>query len=237
MATQFNYTKVVDLNRLTQEIGESANITIALDYLNLDGSNLDVYMKADLNAGEVTALGDLVTAHVNEPLETDEIINVAQRKQELDDDIPYVYSTARPIGWTTCFTGAGDNGDGVANRGAGERMLFNMLSTDATKTIDATFNEDVYLKDGLIIFADAPFGACMEIEVHHPTAGLVEIFGKAIPIFGTGRAYLNTEDRAFLPKGLIFRIIIKNSTGTGDEDAAADFKLSGRLELFREKLS
>lgn len=146
-----------------------------------------------------------------------------------EDGVPIVYSSPRPYGTRTMFTGAGD-GTGV---GDGPRLLFKMLSTDVSKSVDLTFSEKIYIKDGYIIVDSAPFGAYIDIDIVHPTAGIVGSFGKKIPVFGSGWFPLDAEDKGGIEQGLILRITVHNSTGVGAEDPASDFKLAGRIELYR----
>ena len=111
-------------------------------------------------------------------------------------------------------------------------------ATDTSKSISLAFNENVYLKDGFIMGVDAPFGASVTIAVSHPLLGTIEYFGKHIPVFGTGWWPLNTEDRALLPLGLSVIITVENSRGSSfDEDEPASFKIVGRLEMFRPKMT
>jgi len=66
----YTYTKSpVSLDRLTLEITSSAAITIALDHLQLDGTeDLSVIFKAELPTADKDALDALVAAHTGEPL-------------------------------------------------------------------------------------------------------------------------------------------------------------------------
>lgn len=54
---------VVNSTLLTQEIEDDATITTALDYINTDGNQLDVYFVSVLSGPEITALDALVSAH------------------------------------------------------------------------------------------------------------------------------------------------------------------------------
>ena len=148
-----------------------------------------------------------------------------------EDGRQRVYPSCRPYGTTTYFTGAGDD-TGV---GDGERLLFKLAATDASKSVTLTFNEDVHIKDGYMIARGAPFGAYVDIEVLHPQAGVVGCFGKKVPILGDGWFPLNTEDHSETVQGLQLRITVFNSDNSdGIQDAPADFVLAGRIEMFRE---
>lgn len=66
--TQYDFTKVAALDRLTKEIQESAIVT-ALDYMNLEGSDdLSIYFKDELSSGDETILEGLVDNHEAIPL-------------------------------------------------------------------------------------------------------------------------------------------------------------------------
>lgn len=57
----------VDTDRLIQEITTST-ITIALDYINTNGDELDIWFKAELSTEEQTELTTIVNNHSGEPL-------------------------------------------------------------------------------------------------------------------------------------------------------------------------
>jgi hypothetical protein len=239
VVTKYGYIKAVDLGRLSQEI-LSSNIATALDYINLlDQTGVEIYFKSELSMQDRETLDLIISEHVNTPLPTvKDPVSVVLEKQDSSDDskVPYVYSTSRPMGYITVFSGAGDGGDGFANRGKGSEILFNMKASDVKKHVDISFNEDIYIKDGGLTSVDAPLGAHIDIDVVHPVYGIVlDNFGVKVPVFGTNRWPLDTDDRALIPKGLIVRISCVNATGLGEHDAPADFKLAGRLELFRKK--
>jgi hypothetical protein len=143
--------------------------------------------------------------------------------------IPQIVASPRPPGMTTYYSSAGDNG-GI---GSGNEVLFDMLSTDVSKTIDITYNEDVYIKDGTILPAGAPMGAKLDILIVHPVAGVVGSFCRSVFINGSTPIQLNSEDKGYVPLGLILRFVLYNATGTNGYDAAADFKMSGIIEMYR----
>lgn len=146
-----------------------------------------------------------------------------------EEGMPKVYVTHRPDGTTTKFVGARDN---EVEAGCA-RILFNMTSTDTSKSVDMTFSSDVYLKDGMIVPKDGPLGAYLDVEIFHPVAGFVDYYCRKVPIFGSTPLPLNSEDRQHIPAGLIIRLTVYNSDGTGEQDAAADFQMAGWIELFR----
>lgn len=233
---KYSYTKAINTERLTSEINSSP-IEVALDYINLIGeSNVEVFFRMQLSSIDKVTLDNLISAHINEPLDGYAEVNVKFGKQTPEDGIPYVYSTSRPLGqYVTYFTGAGDNLT-TGERGGGDDLVFLINNTDVSISKDVSFSEDVWVKDGFIICRDAPFGASVDIDVVHPLYGVLESFGKKIPVAGTGWFPLDTEDRAFLPKGLIVRITVNNATiETVHEPVPDHWHLAGRLELFRSK--
>lgn len=149
-----------------------------------------------------------------------------------EDGIATVSVSPRPLDHASYFTGSSDDGLSV---GGGNKLLFNMADTDVTKSVDMVFNEDVYLKDGYMIVHNAPFGASIDIEIVHPAVGHLMYFGRDIPVLGSGFFPLDTEDKAYIPVGLIIRTTVNNASGIGDEDPAAAFKVAGRLEMYRRK--
>jgi len=60
---EYNFTKLVNTDQLTQEIRTSVIVT-ALDYIDLDGTALSIFFKATLSGGDETILNQIVSAHV-----------------------------------------------------------------------------------------------------------------------------------------------------------------------------
>lgn len=143
-----------------------------------------------------------------------------------------VIPSARPDGTITYFTGAGDNG----GLGDGNRILFNIFSSDASKSVDLNFNEDIYIKDGIIQFKDAPFGSYLEVDIVHPQAGVIAKYCTKLWMVGTGQLQLNSEDKAKIPIGLAVRITVYNSDGQDGCDLPANFKVSGIIEMYRANI-
>ena len=140
-----------------------------------------------------------------------------------------IHSSPRPDGMTTYFSGAGDSG-GI---GLGNRMIFNLTASDASKSVDLNYSEDVYLKDGVINYKDAPLGSCLSVEIIHPINGIVKKYATKLPLLGTGRTDINSEDSGKIDFGLKVRVTVYNSDGTGDQDVASAFKVCGLLEMYR----
>lgn len=149
---------------------------------------------------------------------------------------PKVYTTSRPPDTTTYFCGAGDDLTDPNNPiiGEGQKIEFRMETTDVVKSIFLGFSEDVWIKDGYMMTRGAPFGASLCVYVYHPgIQQRVGSFCKHVPLLGSGWFPLDTDDRSKLPVGLQLEIELHNATGLGPEDSAAQFWLSGRIELFR----
>jgi len=68
-STAYPYVKAVDGFRLEKEIRDSVDITVALESIGGNATNVTVWMKAALSGAEETALDAIVAAHVNTPLE------------------------------------------------------------------------------------------------------------------------------------------------------------------------
>lgn len=156
---------------------------------------------------------------------------MGETAKHTDEGQQKIYVTSRPYGTITYFSSAGD--DAVNGIGEGNKLLFSLTAIDTSKTVDLQFNEDVWIKDGFIMCINAPFGASIDIEVVHPTNGVIARFGKKIFIYGTYNYQLDTDDRAKILQGNILRVTVNNSSGTGGEDIPGIFKVLGRVEFFR----
>lgn len=230
--TQYVYPNQVVPELLEAEI-QISDITIAVSHIDTDNTpSTTVVFKTDLSVEEVAILDTIVSNHDMSAYLPEVLTVKAEFKREVDDEkIPYVYSSPRPMNHYSYFTSKGD-GTAIGN---GNSMLFSMLDTDVEKSVDLTFNELVYLKDGLVHCKNAPFGATVDISVVHPLYGILLYFGKEVPVYGDYPITLDTEDRASLPQGLSIRVTVRNSTGLNGEDAPQAFKIFGRLELYRPK--
>lgn len=230
--TKYDYAKETHLVLLSQEI-EASTITIALDRIDYEPTTTSVWFKAALATGEAAILDSIVAAHDKDSYVApqEKITAELVRQEENDANIPYVYSSARPMNHYSYFSSVGDS----VGIGDGNQLFFNLTAGDVSKTVDITYNEHVYLKDGLIMCTDAPFGALVDIDIYHPVFGFLLSFGKKVPVYGNFPIMLNTEDRASVPPGLIVRVTVFNSDGQDGRDPASAFRVFGRLELYRPK--
>ena len=146
-----------------------------------------------------------------------------------DDGLPHTYPSPRPVGLTTYFSGSGDNG-GIAN---GNELLFSLADTDASQEVDLSYNETVYIKDWFMICRGAPFGSYIDVEIVHPTAGVVGSFCKKVFLLDSFPIPLNTEDRCCIEVGLKVRVTVYNSDGTGIKEPKAAFTGVSRIEMYR----
>lgn len=159
---------------------------------------------------------------------------MAERPFKTKDGIKKVYNTPKPNGTTTYFSGAGD--DVVSEPkviGDGPKLLFNLTPGDALRSVTIEYTELVYVKDGYVIFTDAPLGAYLTAEILDPSDVVVGALGRKIPLLGNGRITMDSNDRASIPTGLKIKITVHNASGTAPEDPAAAFKVAGMLEMFR----
>jgi hypothetical protein len=92
---QYDYTKEpVSLDRLTQEVQQSGIVT-ALDHMDLLGSALSIFFKADLSDADKSTLDALVAAHdgtplpqnVPQPVTVENTANVSTRFERVDIDL------------------------------------------------------------------------------------------------------------------------------------------------------
>jgi hypothetical protein len=226
----YKYTMAgVNTEVLRREISLSP-IKVAIDYVDYSFSKKEasIFFKANLTTDDKLLLDGLVSSH--DYTRSDSDITQISGKQT-SEGVPIVYSTPKPKDHYSCFTGAGDSATEI---GAGERILFYVPETVGERSKDLTFNEDVYIKDGYITTVGAPFGASIDVIFINPLDGEILPFCINVPICGDYPSALDTEDRGFIPAGVILRIIVRNSTGVADEEPPCNFRVAGRLELYRK---
>jgi len=164
MGTRYVYSiyndtlnSAVDTTRLTNEI-KSSDITIALDYINTDADDCDIWFKAELSAPEQVTLGELLAAHTGASVNID--------PPSMTDGRPIVRADSRPLGYVTMFTMAGDTASGI---GDGAHLEWDFSNDDNTissgiegvhetmkmKRLKISFMDSVYVKEGCLYFHDA----------------------------------------------------------------------------------
>lgn len=143
--TSYNYAISSDFpnakvatSRLADEIGTS-DIVTALDHVEVDGDDCDVFFKAALSSGDETVLDTLVGAHSGEPVAEPEDMRRADGRLVVD-----------PVSWAPedrlYLCGRGDDIDGGLR---GKGPLFEIESTETGDTsLTTQFIDDVVLKGG-----------------------------------------------------------------------------------------
>lgn len=128
------------------------------------------------------------------------------------------------------FSGSGDS-SGI---GAGARLLFNLLSTDASKSITIEYDERVDIADIIILSRGAPFGSHIKIEILNASDTVIEIVAINVPLISERIFTLDCDGRTTVGDTDKLKITVYNSSGTGGEDAAAAFVCAFTVEMFRE---
>lgn len=150
-----------------------------------------------------------------------------------DDGREKIFVTNKPLGTTTYFSG-GCEADA-------SEIVFNMTANDSSKSVDLQFNQTIYMIGGEVSFKDAPLGAHFDIScwIGGETPTKVSSYGDKIFILGTGSRQYVSQDRDPVPSEaapgvpMFLRLTLYNSSGTGEQDAAAAFKFCGNLFTYR----
>jgi hypothetical protein len=228
----------IDLDNLTTEI-QSSNITRSLRSITSDSTNLtvtfvgsDALAQSDLDLLQGASFptpGGIIAAHNPIAIITPDVVSI-NGMTFADDGRQATYTSPRPMGgYSSYFTGAGDD----LAVGDGNKLILHLLSTDATKYVEASFNEEVLIKDGFVVFRGAPFGSTVSAAVYHPTYGKIGGFVNRAPIIGSTFIHFNTDDYGVMPIGTSMRITVDNSSGLNGEDPPADFVVAARVEMYR----
>jgi len=171
------FNNKVDTDKLSEDILRS-DITIALDYINSNYAECDVWFKAQLTQNDITTLSGIVSEHDGEPIPV-------VSPPTMPDGRPIVRSDTRPLGTQTYFTCTGDAGYDDIGEGFGwlwdfsnDANAYNQDSVEngptiasgyKAKLIHQSFNDEVYLKDGAVYFIDATFGSYLSMYVTVPS--------------------------------------------------------------------
>jgi len=178
----------VNTTGLTNEITAS-DITIALDYMNTDADDCEIWFKTELSTPEQTTLGEIMSAHTAVVVNTD--------PPTMDDGRPIVRADTRPLDTSTYFTMAGDTASGI---GDGKHLQWDFSNDDdtaacdyyttpdgyKTKHIELTFIDPIYLKDGALYFFDVPWGAYCDMQVVIPAGNYYPNEHGSIPASALG---------------------------------------------------
>lgn len=156
--------------KLGQEVRAAEGITIALDHINVVGSDIEFWFKATLPAEDQTTLNAVVASHDGVPPEKTESVHVENFQAEDDQKIAVV-PIAATEGFNTWITSRGDEGTPTppaTGRGTGQQILIDtFLSSDDPVTYPKTqqqlvqFSEPMEMHDGKVMWgrqdmADTP---------------------------------------------------------------------------------
>lgn len=170
MSTKYTYSisndfpnEAVAPDKLESEISDSS-ITVALDYINTNGDDCEIWFKADLTAGQQTTLANVVGAHDGEPLTSSTQVEVSNAV-DLYATNSYgrlkVHETSRVAGTTTFYTGAGDDPSDITDVGNGTKFVLHHRTGDSmeqTLYLDWNVVENItYIHEGYMIWKDAQF--------------------------------------------------------------------------------
>jgi len=144
---KYTYEKEAVLGRLELEIRASSVIVTALDYMTALGTTIDIYFKAELSSGEVTALDAIVAAHTPTPLpDTATLVAVIGPKD--DENRPY----SREVVTQPDFHYSPRSLDFYTSK---YNSLYNKSHYCGASGTDATIDGSVDLGDGTMKFYNA----------------------------------------------------------------------------------
>jgi hypothetical protein len=213
MSTTYTYqlsefpNNKADSGRLTTDINESVNITIALEYVSVGTIDCDISFKANLSVGEKTALDTIVANHSGEPLPL-------VPPPTMPDGRPIVRADTRPLLTQTYFSMSGDTASGI---GDGKLLRWDFSNNEdpydptlvengppipagyKAKRIDLTFIDSTFLKDGTLYFFDAPWGCYTSMYITIPAGNYYpnpygSIPAAALGLSGSGMYAYATKD-------------------------------------------
>lgn len=183
MSTKYTYSVTGDtpngsisVSSLTSEI-KSSDISVALDYININSDVCDVWFKDSLSDSYKTILDGIISNHAG-------IVSGSNLAPTMADGRPLVRADTRPLDTSTYFTMVADTasgiGDGTELRWDFSDPSYTTVSGPATlsngfeipadykaQVFDLNFLDPMYFKDGSIYHFDSPWGqyCCMDIVV------------------------------------------------------------------------
>ena len=171
----------MDAEALESQIRSSA-IIIAIDYINTDGDDADIWFKTILSAEDVETLNAIVAAHDGNPLDPTET------KKDVTGKI-WEHQTSRPLGLDTYFTSRGDDRSNPSDCGHGTPFkIMHKIGDDCPKVIYLDFNillNKTFIHEGYIEGCDAQFDS-VRLEI------VPDVFSAITP--GTNTPYFNTGE-------------------------------------------
>lgn len=236
-------TPVVE-DKLLNEINSNSEITIHCSAVRLNAGFYEIEFLSELSTAEKLILDGGLTQEESDPPQSGSLLDLHDGIPAVPipesvsvsnfvlapDGRPTMHVSPRPPGpYSTYFTGAGD----VAGIGDGPKLNIRMTASDTIKYAEATFNEDVLIKDGFILCKNAPFGSTVSADAYHPTYGKLGSFVNRAPMMGDTFIHFETDDYGTLPQGMAMRITVENASGTNEEDPPADFLVTARIEMYR----
>lgn len=149
---------------LTVEIGHSS-ITVALDHIDTNGDDCDIWFKAELSAGEETTLDGVVAAHTGAPsVRPPDEVKLAS--PETSDGKPIFLPCLFPGNVYLYPTGAGDN---VTNQTRGDGQAFVVkCSAEQDYNVEFQFIDWVYLAGGGIKWKNGEDGDWVSLVIYAP---------------------------------------------------------------------
>ena len=179
--------KKVNVDTLKYEIETSA-ITHALDYINTEADDCNIWFKEALDQVDVTStLPAIVAAHQGNAILT--------TTPETPDGVPIVRADSRPLNTEVYFTMCGDStgiGDGIEfswDFSNNDYEFTDPLWVPAgykAKRITASFNCPIWMKDGTMYFYDAPWGQHISMFVGVPAGSYYPNPAGSIPASALG---------------------------------------------------
>lgn len=174
--TDFLYTFNIDqfpnheymIDKLGDEIRSSSIIT-ALDYLNSNNSDVDIYFKAQLSSEDLTTLSGVVSQH-NGIMERIDYSQVRIISSDIEQQVKLseeyrdrsgklrVHQTSRKLGLRIMWTGVGDDTSDPNKVGGGEPLTFQYKIGDTDpmiKYVDFNISDnETWVHEGYMTWKD-----------------------------------------------------------------------------------
>lgn len=171
VATKYTYSIQNDFpnhrvasDRLLLEIRTSSIVT-AIDGINTDSDNCDVWFKVELSTGDKTLLDGLVAAHSGEPLPSPSQLVTLDGVPTDTDGKPQMLPNLLPSWTSLYFTGQGDH----RQNGLGAGQAFTCTSDAAEdKVVEWIYTDQIFLVGGSVLFEGAALGDTMDYLVVAP---------------------------------------------------------------------
>lgn len=221
--SQYDYTKTpVSLDRLAKEIQDSSIVT-ALDHINWTGTDLAVFFKAELSAGDESVLEDIIDAHTGEPLiinlptevvtqfeKDDKILKLARGSGTVDSNGQAIIEIIVP----GTFSGVNPNSSDGRFVDAGRIWISDGQDGDCVKKVEIV---DASNKIG--------YGAGVVIgRWHDDEAEVTANEGWWIPKTAGGISVDSMGGYGFIPSEMVLRLTIQRAAGVTTGTAYLNLK-------------